>query len=63
MTSEVIKGHIRSSKLRSWSGLEQKLGETEIEPSLVKGKPGIAQHYQGVFLFRILTNISSSISH
>lgn len=31
---------------RSWSGLEQKLGETEIEP-LVKGKPGIAQHYQG----------------
>ncbi len=31
---------------RSWSGLEQKLGETSIEP-LVHGKTGIAQGYQG----------------
>eukprot|EP00088_Acartia_fossae_P006701 TRINITY_DN1308_c0_g1_i2.p1 TRINITY_DN1308_c0_g1~~TRINITY_DN1308_c0_g1_i2.p1 ORF type:complete len:496 (+),score=65.14 TRINITY_DN1308_c0_g1_i2:61-1488(+) len=31
---------------RSWSGLEQKLGGTEVEP-LVQGRPGIAQQYQG----------------
>ena len=31
---------------RSWSGLEQKLGETSIEP-LVHGRTGIAQGYQG----------------